>query len=91
MGAWQPLQQPAVWAAEFAGWRPLLESEGTKDAIFQDAAAAGDAYYTLVSATALPRVQQAVSTGWDVRPSQSPGLTIFAPDYTGQSMIDDGF
>ncbi len=66
MAAWQPLQQPAAWADEFAGWRPLLENPGTRDAIFLDTAAAGDAYYTLVSATVLPRVQQAISTGWQV-------------------------
>lgn len=63
---WQPLQQPAAWAAEFAAWRPLLENPNTQGAIFQDAANADDPYYTLLSATVLPRMQQAISTGWQV-------------------------
>ena len=65
---WQPLQQAGTWVPEFTAWRPLLESPGAQDAIFQDAAsAAGDPYYTLVSATLLPRIQSAISTAWQVR------------------------
>ena len=67
LAAWQPLQQPTAWAAEFAAWRPLLEDPNTRGAIFQDAADAADPYYTLVSAAVLPRLQQAISTGWQVR------------------------
>jgi GC-rich sequence DNA-binding factor-like protein len=67
LAAWQPLQQPTSWAAEYAAWRPLLESPNTQGAIFQDAANADDPYYALVSATVLPRLQQAISTGWQVR------------------------
>lgn len=66
LAAWQPLQQPTAWAAEFAAWRPLLESPNTQGAVFQDAANADDPYYALVSATVLPRLQQAISTGWQV-------------------------
>jgi len=34
---WHPLQQPqsAVVLADFAAWRPLLESDAQKDNIFQ--------------------------------------------------------
>ena len=32
---WQPLQEPERGRAEFAGARPLLESDAQRDAIFQ--------------------------------------------------------
>ncbi len=35
LSAWDPLADPAEGTADFAVWRPLLESESQRDAIFQ--------------------------------------------------------
>ena len=35
MSGWQPLQEPGRGLAEAAGWRGILESEASKNAIFQ--------------------------------------------------------
>ena len=32
---WQPLEEPERGRAEFAAWRPLLESDAQREAIFQ--------------------------------------------------------
>lgn len=32
---WQPLEEPGRGIREFATWRPLLESDAQRDAIFQ--------------------------------------------------------
>ena len=35
MAGWQPLQEPGRGRAEAAGWRGILETEASKNAIFQ--------------------------------------------------------
>ena len=70
---WSPLDQPGLAAAEFAAWRPLLESEAARQgAVFGGSSAAdlhsgADAYMRLVAELVLPPLRKDLTNSWDPR------------------------
>lgn len=71
MQQWSPLGDPGLPVAEFAGWRPLLESEGAAQGSVLggggDLAGGGDAYMRLVAELVLPPLRKELANDWDPR------------------------
>ncbi|KAK9819736.1 hypothetical protein WJX72_001760 [[Myrmecia] bisecta] len=68
LASWNPLTQPAMGTAEFGAWRRLLESEGQRDAIFQDlGTSSADPYTRLVHAAVLPPLSRVITNEWEPR------------------------
>eukprot|EP00955_Chlamydomonas_euryale_P045854 353259-Chlamydomonas_euryale.AAC.2 len=66
LAGWAPLQEPTRGAAEFARWRPLLESEGTRGLLGGGGGEADDPYLTLAAELILPPLRSAL-TSWEPR------------------------
>ncbi len=68
---WSPLDAPALPAAEFASWRPLLESEAAQQGSVLGGAAAvadgSDPYMRLVAELVLPPLRKELTNSWDPR------------------------
>ena len=82
---WSPLDQPGLAAAEFAAWRPLLESEASRQgAVFGGSSAAdlhsgADSYMRLVAELVLPPLRKDLTNSWDPRwvAFRGPGAECF--------------
>jgi hypothetical protein len=69
---WSPLQDPGLPLAQFAAWRPLLESEGARQGSVLgggglELAGGGDAYMRLVAELVLPPLRKDLANSWDPR------------------------
>ncbi|GAB4821104.1 hypothetical protein N2152v2_008150 [Parachlorella kessleri] len=65
---WSPLEQPELGAAEFAAWRPLLESESQRQGVLQhDMGDADDPFTRLVAELLLPPLRKDLTNSWDPR------------------------
>lgn len=84
---WAPLDAPALPAAEFATWRPLLEGEGAAQASVLAGAAGGtdgsDPYMRLVAELLLPPLRKELTNSWDPRWTPLPAAAA-APAPTPQ-------
>lgn len=71
MAQWSPLDAPALPAAEFAAWRPLLEGEAAQQGSVLGGAAAAvdgaDPYTRLVAELVLPPLRKELTNSWDPR------------------------
>lgn len=64
---WSPLGQPSLPVAEFASWRPLLESEGAQQGGVFGADLSADPYARLVAELVLPPLRKELINDWDPR------------------------
>ncbi|CAL8461887.1 g1418 [Coccomyxa elongata] len=74
LAEWQPLEEPDRGLQYFSAWRPLLESDAQRDAIFQDVSpyASEDSYTRLLSAVVLPKLAGAITNSWEPRDPEPP-------------------
>ncbi|KAK3280272.1 hypothetical protein CYMTET_11885 [Cymbomonas tetramitiformis] len=73
---WSPLAHPDYGVDLMSPWKGLLEDEGTRDAIFSDPAAEGDAYCRLVQHTVVANVRTCMLNQWEPRDPE-PALKFF--------------
>lgn len=71
LSGWSPLDQPGLPVAEFAAWRPLLESESAQQGSVLSGTAgadlAADPYMRLVAELVLPPLRKELTNEWDPR------------------------
>ncbi len=70
LSGWDPLADPAEGTADFAVWRPLLESESQRDAIFQ----VPPHWYRRLPA--LGQVAQLTTNRWDAHRCMQAGVSF---------------
>ncbi|PRW56706.1 septin and tuftelin-interacting 1-like protein 1 [Chlorella sorokiniana] len=72
LAGWSPLDQPGLPVADFAAWRPLLESESAQQGSVLGGGGLGvdlgaDQYMRLVAELVLPPLRKELTNDWDPR------------------------
>ena len=71
LSGWSPLDQPGLPVADFAAWRPLLESESAQQGSVLGGGMAvdlsADPYMRLVAELVLPPLRKELTNEWDPR------------------------